>query len=182
MIGPAVDFRTGPTSTRRNLVRPYRCPGYFHQAERHTECHWSVGFEQIEIEFDAPAGRALMPATPVSRWLGGHTGGRPESWPILRIGNGRTALRAALRRFVQCANSQIEREAPGWFIRFIDGSATTHAGSQRPGPGDGATPSWFGTAYRKATGEGPMERPPDSASSARRVHCARPTTRAHTSR
>ena len=48
----------------------------FYQAgAAHRNAIGSVGFEQIEIEFDAAwLGHALMPATPVSRWLGGRTG------------------------------------------------------------------------------------------------------------
>lgn len=133
----------------------------FYQAgAAHRNAVGSVGFEQIEIEFDAAwLGRALMPATPVSRWLGGNTGA--EARKLARFCSLETderRIRAALRRFVQGADSQTERAAPSWvhtIHRQICHDTTlrvnTLAREVR------RHPSWLGAAYRKATGEGPME-------------------------
>src|SRR5882762_3719881 len=71
----------------------------------HRNAVGPVGFEQIEIEFDAAwLGRALMPAAPVSRWLGGHVGA--EARKVARfyaLESDERRRRAALRRVVQCA-------------------------------------------------------------------------------
>ena len=68
-----------------------------------------------------------------------------HDWPVLSI-------------FVLGANSQTERAAPSW-VHAIDRRLRND-----PTPGVdalarevGRHPSWFGTAYRKATGEGLME-------------------------
>lgn len=133
----------------------------FYQAgAAHRNAVGSVGFEQIEIEFDAAwLGRALMPAAPVSRWLGGHTGA--EARKLARFSALETderRLRAALRRFLQGANSQTERAAPSWvhtIHRRLGHDTTLRVNTLAREVG--RHPSWFGTAYRKATGEGPME-------------------------
>ena len=133
----------------------------FYQAgAAHRNAIGSVGFEQIEIEFDAAwLGRALMPTTPVSRWLGGHTGAEARNLArFYAFETDERRLRAALRRFVQGANNQTEREAPSW-VHTIHGRLRndTTLGVNALAREVGRHPSWFGTAYRKATGEGPME-------------------------
>ena len=133
----------------------------FYQAgAAHRNAIGPVGFEQIEIEFDAAwLGRELMPAAPVSRWLGGHTGA--EARNLARVCASETderSLRAVLRRFVQVANSQSEREAPSWvhtIHRRLHNDTTL--GVTALAREVGRHPSWFGTAYRKATAEGPIE-------------------------
>ncbi len=126
----------------------------------HRNTVGSVGFEQIEIEFDpAWLGRALIPAAPVSRWVGGHAGAEAR---ILRelceLQPDEERLRAGLQGFLRRANSQIERDPPSWLhavtrrlneenaVRVSDLAAE----SKRH-------PSWLGTAYRRATGEGLLE-------------------------
>ena len=119
-----------------------------------------AGFEQIEIEFDAAwLGRALMPATPVSRWLGGQAGAEARSlarFCILEADEER--LRLALQRFVQNASSRAVREAPGW-VQVIQRRLGNDAslGVNDLAREVGRHPSWLGTAYQRATGEGPME-------------------------
>src|SRR5580704_14669485 len=89
----------------------------FYQAgAAHRNAIGSVGFEQIEIEFDANwLGRALMPAAPVSRWLGGYVGAevRRLARSVL-LETDEERLRAALRGFVRRTSAQTVREAPGW--------------------------------------------------------------------
>jgi AraC family transcriptional regulator len=126
----------------------------------HRNAIGRVGFEQIEIEFDAAwLGRALMPAAPVSRWLGGYVGAEARRLArccVLEADEER--FRAALRRFVQSASTQAVREAPSW-VHVIHRQLlndTTLAVSDLARE-VGRHPSWVGTAYRKATGEGPME-------------------------
>jgi AraC family transcriptional regulator len=133
---------------------------FYRPGAAHRNAIGSVGFEQIEIEFDAAwLGRALIPATPVSRWLGGCTGAEARKlarFYALETDEGR--LRAALRGFVQGANSQTAREAPNWVHtihrRLRNDTTLGVNGLARE---VGRHPSWLGTAYRKATGEGPME-------------------------
>ena len=126
----------------------------------HRNAIGPVGFEQIEIEFDAAwLGRELMPAAPVSRWLGGYVGAEARSLARLCVaGADEERLRAALRRFVQCANVQAAREAPSWVQvihrRLRNDTALAVNDLARE---VGRHPSWLGTAYRQATGEGPLE-------------------------
>src|ERR1700689_2790726 len=48
---------------------------FYRAGAAHRNTIGCVGFEQIEIEFEAAwLGGALMPAEPVSRWLGGYVG------------------------------------------------------------------------------------------------------------
>jgi AraC family transcriptional regulator len=139
IAGPsAILYRAG--AAHRNIVGP-------------------AGFEQIEIEFDpAWLGQSLIPDAPVSRWLGGHTAA--EARALARL-CGREVeeeqLRAALRRFLQGAGSQAH-DPPAWV-----GKATQRLSEEtslRAGDLAGEMmrhPSWLGTAYRRATGEGLME-------------------------
>jgi AraC family transcriptional regulator len=119
-----------------------------------------LGFEQIEIEFDPDwLGRTLIPTAPVTQWFGGPAGAESRSLArlcALEVDEDR--LRAALRQFVQRASSQPQLKAPSWvhtIIRRLSEDATL-------GVNDLARevkrhPSWLGTAYRRATGEGLTE-------------------------
>jgi AraC family transcriptional regulator len=126
----------------------------------HRNCVGSAGFEQIEIEFDpAWLGRSLIPDAPVSRWLGGRTGA--EARTLARL-CGQEAeeehLRAALQRFLQRACSQIARDPPGWVDKAtqrLSEDTTLRVGNLADEMR--RHPSWLGTAYRCATGEGLME-------------------------
>jgi AraC family transcriptional regulator len=126
----------------------------------HRNAIGPVGFEQIEIEFDAAwLGRELMPAAAVSRWLGGYVGAEARDLARLCVsGTDEERFRAALRRFVQCANVQAVREAPSWVQvihrRLRNDTALAVNDLARE---VGRHPSWLGTAYRQATGEGPLE-------------------------
>jgi AraC family transcriptional regulator len=126
----------------------------------HRNAVASAGFEQIEIEFDpAWLGRGLLPGAPVSRWLGGRAGAEARTLALLC---GREAneerLRAALQRFVERASRESAREPASWvgtITRRLSEDTTLKVA-------DLASevrrhPSWLGTAYRCATGEGLLE-------------------------
>jgi AraC-like DNA-binding protein len=126
----------------------------------HRNIVGSTGFEQVEIEFDpAWIGQSLIPDTAVSRWLGGRTGA--EAKTLARLCGQKLEekhLRAALQRFLQGASRQKAHDPPGWV-----GKATRRLSEDTTlRVGDLADemllhPSWLGTAYRRATGEGLME-------------------------
>jgi len=126
----------------------------------HRNAIGPVGFEQLEIEFDAAwLGRALMPATPVSRWVGGRAGAEARSLARLCLLEAdEQRLRAALRRFVQSTNTHAVREVPSWVQvihrRLRDDTTLAINELARE---VGRHPSWLGSAYRTATGEGPLE-------------------------
>jgi AraC family transcriptional regulator len=126
----------------------------------HRNAIGAVGFEQLEIEFDAAwLGRALLPAAPASRWLGGSVGAAARSLArFCASGADETRFRGALRRFIQHASVQAVREAPSWVEeirqRLRDDPRLAVKDLARE---VGRHPSWLGTAYRLATGEGPME-------------------------
>jgi AraC-like DNA-binding protein len=133
---------------------------FYRAGAAHRNAIGSVGFEQIEIEFDAAwLGHALMPAMPVSRWLGGRTGAEARKLArFYALETDEPRLRAALRGFVQGANSQTEREVPSWvhtIHRRLRNDTTL--GVNALAREVGRHPSWLGTAYRKATGEGLMD-------------------------
>jgi AraC family transcriptional regulator len=139
IAGPsAVLYRAG--AAHRNIVGP-------------------AGFEQIEIEFDpAWLGCSLIPDAPVSRWLGGRTGAEARTLARLCGQAEEEHLRAALQRFLKRACSQIARDPPGW----VDKAMQRLSEDKTLRVGDLASemrrhPSWLGTAYRRATGERPME-------------------------
>jgi AraC family transcriptional regulator len=133
---------------------------FYRAGAAHSNAIGPVGFEQIEIEFDAAwLGRAPIPATPVSHWLGGHT--VLEARKLARLCAFETderRFRAALRMFLQDAAGQTERAAPSWVHtiqrRLWDDTALRVNALAREVD---RHPSWFGAAYRKATGESPRE-------------------------
>lgn len=120
----------------------------------------SQGFEQIEIEFDpAWLGTALLPTLPISRWIGGRAGG--EARTLVRLCNravGERQFRAAVRRFVETASREPARDHPDWVDTVARRLHENTASKARDLARDvGRHPSWLGTAYRRATGEGLME-------------------------
>lgn len=114
------------------------------------------GFEQIEIEFDPAWLRSMrLPDGAVLRWMGGYGGA--EASALAKSLNHDVAedeVLAALRRFLEAAPVGAARY-PAW----LDG-VTRHL---RHDPARKVSelardahlhPSWMGTAYRRATGEG----------------------------
>ena len=120
----------------------------------------SVGFEQIEIEFDpAWLGRSLLPDVAVSRWLGGRAGA--DARMLARLCSDEPTeerVRVAVQKFVERACHESKRQPPNW-VRTI---ARRLGEDTKLKVSDLANrvrlhPSWVGTAYRCATGEGILE-------------------------
>jgi len=120
-----------------------------------------TGFEQIEIEFDPDwIGPALIPLAPVSRWLGGPVGAESRSLAtICAVEADEDHIQAALRQFLQRAsNYQRQGKAPSWVQtvarRLSEDPTLTVNDLARDAR---RHPSWLGTAYRRAAGEGLTE-------------------------
>jgi AraC family transcriptional regulator len=118
------------------------------------------GFEQIEIEFDpAWLGAATMPDLPVMRWVGGRGGSKARVLAAAcRQEVSEDGLRAALRRFLQDASPGPDDRHPEW----LDGITRHLKHDPARKVSDlareaGLHPSWLGTAYRRAAGEGLLE-------------------------
>ena len=115
------------------------------------------GFEQIEIEFDPAWLRSVrLPDRPVSRWLGGPRGAAAKSLARLCSENvAETLLLEALRRFFEAAHSEFRLRRPDWLdditrrLRDDPGQRASELARSA-----GLHPSWLGTAYRRAAGEG----------------------------
>ncbi|HEV2112371.1 MAG TPA: AraC family transcriptional regulator [Gammaproteobacteria bacterium] len=115
------------------------------------------GFEQIEIEFDPAWLRGLrLPVGPVLRWVGGRGGA--EAQALVRLcsqGVTEKHLQAALRRFLEAARIESSARRPGWLgdvTRRLKDDPTRKVSDLARGAG--LHPSWLGTAYRRAAGEG----------------------------
>lgn len=122
----------------------------------HANVTTSMGFEQIEIEFDpAWLGRALLPDVPVLRWLGGRTAAKARA---LALVCGRDVhedlLRTAVRGFLEIANVEPEPSRARWLdvvVRRLRENASVKVSDLAHEVG--IHPSWLGTAYRRAMGE-----------------------------
>lgn len=118
------------------------------------------GFEQVEIEFDpAWLGGRRLPDRPVSRWLGGRGGAAARALARLCAGElSEMRLRLALQRFLETAPFESRARRPAWLEavtrRLKHDPARRVAGMALE---MGLHPSWLGTAYRRAAGEGLME-------------------------
>jgi AraC-like DNA-binding protein len=120
----------------------------------------AVGFEQIEIEFDPTwLGRRFLPTVPVTRWIGGPTG--TEARQLARACEEEASekrLRTALQRFLEGANRRSMREPAAWvgtITRRLREDATLKVSELAKEVR--LHPSWVGSAYRHATGEGLQE-------------------------
>ena len=118
------------------------------------------GFEQIEIEFDpAWLGSVHLPGGPVLRWVGGRTGA--EARALARLCGGEVAeesILAALQRFFAAAARDGSARHPGWLESVtgrLRGDPTRKVFELARGAG--LHPSWLGTAYRVAAGEGLLD-------------------------
>lgn len=120
----------------------------------------SAGFEQIEIEFDPAWLRcAQLPNLPVTRWIGGRAGAEARALVELCRGEpGEENLRQALRRFLETRRNELDREPPFWVDRIKQRLAENPA-LRAPELAREAKrhPSWLGTAYRRAAGEGLLD-------------------------
>ena len=118
------------------------------------------GFEQIEIEFDPAWLRSVrLPAGPVLRWTGGRGGAAAQALARLcRQDLSEVRLLAALRRFVETASVESNARDPDWFDRVTrrlreDPARRVSVLAHEAG----LHPSWLGTAYRRAAGEGLLD-------------------------
>jgi AraC family transcriptional regulator len=133
---------------------------FYRSGAAHRNTIAAVGFEQIEIEFDpAWLGRSVLPNVPVVQWVGGRVG--REARILARACEGEATeprLRAALQRFLQGASRQPQRESASWIgtlTRRLSEDTTLKIGDLAKEAS--RHPSWVGSAYRHATGEGLQE-------------------------
>lgn len=132
---------------------------FYQGGAAHRNTIAASGFEQIEVEFDpAWLGRAL-PSVPISRWIGGRVGA--EARTLARVcsgGAGETRIRAALQQFVETASRETEQLPASW-LEAIAGRLGQDASLKVSDLARevGRHPSWLGTAYRRAVGEGLAE-------------------------
>jgi AraC family transcriptional regulator len=136
----------------------------------HRNTALSVGFEQIEIEFDPEwLGRTRVPSVPVSHWIGGHAGFLARSLAQYCSGANSTAgIRAAICQFMWTVRGAHERSHAPWIdvvSRRLreDTSLKVHDLARKAG----RHPSWLRSAYRQAAGEGLLE-----AAARFRIECA----------
>ena len=133
---------------------------FYRGGAAHRNTTAGVGFEQIEIEFDpAWLGRDSLPTLPVVQWVGGSAG--REAWSLARACEAAASeerLRAALQRFLAGASRQPGREPASWIgtitRRLRQDTALRINDLARE---VSRHPSWVGSAYRHATGEGLQE-------------------------
>jgi len=119
------------------------------------------GFEQIEIEFD-PAwlgDTTLLPDGPVLRLVGGCGGAAARSLAqVCTQGATEERIRAALRHFLEAVRFASPAARPAWLgdiarrVKEDPARRVTELARET-----GLHPSWLGTAYRKATGEGLLD-------------------------
>ena len=126
----------------------------------HANTAGPEGFEQIEVEFDPAWLRwHRLPDDPVSRWVGGRVGADARALARILGANVTEAhLLSSLRLFLEAALADSPARCPAWLDivarRLRDDPACTVPGLARE---VGLHPSWLGTAYRRATGEGLMD-------------------------
>jgi AraC family transcriptional regulator len=125
----------------------------------HSNVIGPAGFEQIEIEFD-PAWLDIepVPKASVSHWLGGRAAA--EGRALARFCTQDVEekhLRSMMQRFIQRAEAHTPN-IPSWIDeasqRFSEDPSLRIADLARE---IGRHPSWLGSAYKSATGEGPAE-------------------------
>lgn len=126
----------------------------------HRNTASSVGFEQIEIEFDpAWLGRTPVPGAPAFHWIGGHAGFMARS--LAQYCSGAicaTGIRAAMSQFMWSVRGAHERNPAPWVDEVSrrlreDASLKVQELAKRVR----RHPSWLGWAYSQATGEGLLQ-------------------------
>jgi len=131
---------------------------FFRAGAPHRNVMGPAGFDQIEIAFDpAWLKHTRLPDAPISQRRGARA--RADARVLVRLcGTCEEAFRIALGDLLQRMNEPAEHAAPDWV-----GAVTQ---SLRADPSLSANelasnvqrhPSWLGTAYRNATGEGLQE-------------------------
>jgi len=136
----------------------------------HRNTALSAGFEQIEIEFDPEwLGRTSVPSKPVTHWIGGHAGFTARSLAHYCSGAISTAgVRDAIGQFMWTVHGAHERTHAPWVDVVSqrlreDTSLKAHELARKVG----RHPSWLGSAYRQAMGEGLLD-----AAARFRIECA----------
>jgi AraC family transcriptional regulator len=126
----------------------------------HGNAALSMGFEQIEIEFDPDwLGCTDVPSTPVSHWIGGHAGFAARFLAQYCSGAISAAgIRAAMCHFMSVVRGAQEQARAPWVDVVSqhlreDTSLKVHELARKME----RHPSWLGFAYRQATGEGLLE-------------------------
>jgi AraC family transcriptional regulator len=123
----------------------------------HCNAALSMGFEQIEIEFDPNWLGCTLPSAPVSHWMGGHAGFLSRSLSTYCSGAiSAPDLRTAVCQFMYAVRDDRERRTRAPWVDVVDqhlrqdSSLKVHELARMVG----RHPSWLGSAYRQATGEG----------------------------
>jgi AraC family transcriptional regulator len=125
----------------------------------HCNAALSMGFEQIEIEFDPQWLGCSLPSAPVSHWIGGHAGFAARFLAQYCSGAISAAgIRAAMCQFMSGVRGAQERARAPWVDVVSqhlreDTSLKVHELARKME----RHPSWLGFAYRQATGEGLLE-------------------------
>jgi AraC-like DNA-binding protein len=130
---------------------------FYRAGAAHRNTTAAVGFEQIEIEFDpAWLGCPLLPTVPVGLWIGGRVGREARLLAHACEGEeSENGLRAALQRFLAGASQQRRRKPASWIgtiTRRLSEDTTLRISDLAREAS--RHPSWVGSAYRQATGEG----------------------------
>jgi AraC family transcriptional regulator len=133
---------------------------FYRAGAAHRNTIGADGFEQIEIEFDpAWLGESLLPDMPVVRWLGGQKGIEARSLlETCRPEASENQLHAALQRFLGCAHREPHSQPMTWvdtIVRRLRQDTTLKVSELAKEVA--RHPSWTGSAYRRATGEGMQE-------------------------
>jgi AraC family transcriptional regulator len=130
---------------------------FYRAGAGHRNTTAGLGFEQIEIEFDPRwLGRLVLPRLPVTLWVGGRAGreARDLAHACEREASEKY-LRAALQRLLNGAAPPPEREPATWIgtlTRRLNEDTTLKVSDLAAEVR--RHPSWVGSAYRQATGEG----------------------------
>jgi AraC family transcriptional regulator len=136
----------------------------------HRNTALSVGFEQIEIEFDAEwLGPTPVSTTPVSHWIGGQAGLTARSLAQYCSGAiDAAAIRASICQFMRTVGADYQRKHASWIDVVSERlRQDTSLSANELAMKVGRHPSWLGSAYRQATGEGLLE-----AAARFRIECA----------
>jgi AraC-like DNA-binding protein len=133
---------------------------FYRAGAAHRNTIAAMGFEQIEIEFDpAWLGRSLLPSVPVAVWIGGRLGRQARSLAqACGTEASESRLRTALQHFLEDASHPLQRQPAQW-IGTITRRVTEDTTLRISDLAREASrhPSWVGSAYRHATGEGLQE-------------------------
>ncbi len=157
------------TETGRRLINGPSAI-FYRAGSAHRNAALAAGFEQIEIEFDPGwLGDTPVPGTAVSHWIGGHAGAMARSLAQYCSGAiGAAGIRAAICKLMWTHRDAHERSYAPW-VDVVSQRLREDSSLKVPELARkvGRHPSWLGSAYRQATGEGLLE-----AATRFRIECA----------